>query len=821
MVSVSQVQNAIARGNLSPSQRKRLRTDVRTLRANKEITNSQARVLLNQLESSYGQRRERQRNQAIRESAQQQAQLYSLDQQIAVRQGSNLNMSPAEIDISQKTANLRSEITPISQQRPVLTANLGRSSRPPRQFPFTTPYPEPTQRRTAEVKVRYGTREQISIRDTTRNTLLTERLTTTPGSALARQGAVIGFKRDITGRPQPSSITAPASISRQGDVYQVSESTFISENKVLGKSNRLTGTPFMTNLKTRETTSFQEVGKTLELAGRRKQTSRAGYGQLAVGLTQRIGGEGIYQTGEFFSGVGDVLRKPSIVGGTVGLTLLATRSPKVANLTRLALTPVLALGVTENVRQIGAGQTSLGRIAGQTATVYGISRGTQLIQSEISSGITAYQTQKRRVAQIKEFRKLEGTAFDKKKGFVDYGGEGKQTNLFGDRLTKSQLDKRLAPIRERQIVPGLEKNSLKSGLLARSPEGKISIIQKKSSSVLPTGQTKLASDKIVAYNNYGQKTSVKVSDGKVFVKDLKLGKFVEFTPQKYTLFTEAPGIFKSDIQYNYFDTSKQQTLLPTKQSSLAMKPLYTPKTETIAPKKITPLSGGGSQKGVAVTINKLDLFSGVNVKGTSSYLVTEPTSSSVKVPISIKKDNSVGFIPVLSSGSITNIRSSSKTYTATFPSLAISSINSLKSIQNEFQTSKPINRQGFNIRSTQIQSQGLVSQQQTRQDTITTQKQIPQTKIIGNIIGEPGIIQPIRQPPPPPPPPIKIDFPSFGFDLSERRRKKGKPIRQKTRYRPSLEAITFNVRGVAPSTITPFTLRPITKKSKKKKKKKR
>lgn len=66
-------------------------------------------------------------------------------------------------------------------------------------------------------------------------------------------------------------------------------------------------------------------------------------------------------------------------------------------------------------------------------------------------------------------------------------------------------------------------------------------------------------------------------------------------------------------------------------------------------------------------------------------------------------------------------------------------------------------------------------------------------------------------------PPIQL--PKFSLGGGSGRRKKSGSVKSKTKYRPSLEAVVFDVRGSLPKEITPFSIRPIVGKRAKKPKK--
>ena len=70
------------------------------------------------------------------------------------------------------------------------------------------------------------------------------------------------------------------------------------------------------------------------------------------------------------------------------------------------------------------------------------------------------------------------------------------------------------------------------------------------------------------------------------------------------------------------------------------------------------------------------------------------------------------------------------------------------------------------------------------------------------------------------PPPIIPKLPKFTLmPYKKIGVKSGKPVKSKAKYRPSLEAIAFNIKGMIPEKITPFSLRPIPKRKTKKRKK--
>jgi hypothetical protein len=71
----------------------------------------------------------------------------------------------------------------------------------------------------------------------------------------------------------------------------------------------------------------------------------------------------------------------------------------------------------------------------------------------------------------------------------------------------------------------------------------------------------------------------------------------------------------------------------------------------------------------------------------------------------------------------------------------------------------------------------------------------------------------IRPRPDPKPEPGRVVPPpsiNFGFDFSKSMGKMFGKIESKSEYRPSIEALLFNVRGSQPKVITPFSIRPIT-----------
>ena len=154
--------------------------------------------------------------------------------------------------------------------------------------------------------------------------------------------------------------------------------------------------------------------------------------------------------------------------------------------------------------------------------------------------------------------------------YEDTGGV--QRDLFGKSVSDTKLNNALYDLNKNKIGFGIEKNPLKT-----------------TNNILSTNQQTLGKSKIIAVDNKGIATNVKVINNEPFVFNQNLNKYTEFVSGKYKLFTVYDNknfdiAFKLNPKYSInTDLSKQTSLFktnPTKFNRNTIKELYQTPTKT-------------------------------------------------------------------------------------------------------------------------------------------------------------------------------------------------------------------------------------------------
>jgi len=417
--------------------------------------------------------------------------------------------------------------------------------------------------------------------------------------------------------------------------------------------------------------------------------------------------------------------------------------------------------------------------------------------------------------------------------YYNLEGSGQRT-LFGQSIKTPK------PIGNQfKIGYGIEKNTL------RQP-GNL---------VQPTGQTRLAKDQIFTIDLSGKKNFVLVDSNKnVFAFDSSIGKYVEYTPQKFKIFTQNPkynifspkteNIYKPEI---FFKDVSTQTTLNGKKLIIDLTNIKVPsfKTTTTTPStklNIPKINTGSSKVLLSNPTSEATNFVGASFRSSysgsttfapdvvsgGSYVSTQTTPSQ---PIITNNNN---FLRGIDSTISYTYNQRTPTSNPRKPNVRIDrdSVFSLPipKINNKLSnfTNNDINTDSrTNISQNFTPKIDVSMRSRSTQDQKTIQITTPGTITIPGTIG--GFDYNIRFDPvkpqdpkdPDPIKPINLEFPRFNLNRGKKSTTKG--IKSTSKYRPSLEAIAFNIKGIKPSTITPFSIRPITtskNKSKTRKKKK-
>lgn len=228
-------------------------------------------------------------------------------------------------------------------------------------------------------------------------------------------------------------------------------------------------------------------------------------------------------------------------GFNIGSSAVGMALPKLAG-SYIAKGGTIALGTAYTTYQgleIATGRKTGGQAIGE-AVGFGLSAiGTKpLAVATVKTPVFVFQKAKSGISQAVanyKFSRFEKSVYRNYpyKTFEQTGSS--QRTLFGTSATGTP--------KRAGIGFGIEQNTLKPY----------------KSSVLPTGQKRLVSDKIVALDIRGQFHKVKIVDYKPYVYNQRIGKYTEFVSGKYKLFTISPNI-KPLYSVSLLDTTKQTGL---------------------------------------------------------------------------------------------------------------------------------------------------------------------------------------------------------------------------------------------------------------------
>lgn len=332
-----------------------------------------------------------------------------------------------------------------------------------------------------------------------------------------------------------------------------------------------------------------------------------------------------------------------------------------------------------------------------------------------------------------------------------------------------------------------------------------------------TTRNALATDEITKTRQYGFKVDTK-SGG--FVTEFK-GAGAEFTKPKFSFdkqVTNYKDISSVDI------TGNTLTLRATRYPRLFESGSF-------------QRTGTGT---VTITQNKPSLsfnFVELGKKGNLYITKSQATQPLINIKYAsgglfnygsplIKNIGQGSGLSIISTGFIQNqysqptTKQKSKLSLSTKPIVSVGLKNDFVSLPESRQRQQPKLKLDLSPISLTITNQkvGLATSQRTLQSTIQT----PKTQFVGSSLLNLNynFRVNIETPKPGPKTPVGLPvlLPDIGLNLGKSK-SRSKAIKSQSRYRPSLEAVAFNIKGVVPKNITPFSIRPIVKKTKKGKKK--
>lgn len=348
---------------------------------------------------------------------------------------------------------------------------------------------------------------------------------------------------------------------------------------------------------------IMRTGETIEQKAYKGQDSAANY-------FYRAGGQTLKFVSEAGRGAQDFLKSPVKVGTVVAITAL-TKNPVVGARAASVISGITAVGLpvlaTKTLSDIGAGKTTPGYVAGQVGAGAAVSYGSSKLIDKLS---LAYKQDLANIkGQVQEFKFAENLRrVQAKTPYVSYEGlHGAQRTLWGKSISDKTLKQSLSELSKYKIGYGIEKNPLVSY-----------------DTYTPTGQTKLSTDKIIAYDSFGNIAKVKVVDHQPFVLDPNLGKYIEFNPKTYSLYTISGsettklGVATTS-NYITKPTRDVQTTLSKEVINRAMKPFTQDKLATISGMSKAPLKIFSRSSVKSSAIPKLQLFGKTITSQTSAY----------------------------------------------------------------------------------------------------------------------------------------------------------------------------------------------------------
>jgi len=298
--------------------------------------------------------------------------------------------------------------------------------------------------------------------------------------------------------------------------------------------------------------------------------------------------------------------------------------------------------------EIGTGRKTLGGVIGETGAFLLSSKITKpLAIATVKAPSVVYGKMQTGIQHIKaeyKFSKFGKSIHNKYEYRVFENTGNVQRDLFGKSAPTTHF------YNPNKIGFGIEKNPL---LPAKN-------------TFMPTGQTKLATGKIVAYDLGGNLHKVKIVDHTPFVFNERVGKFTEFVSGgQYKLFTLTPNIKNPVLSISGFDISQQKGLTEFGFSSIS---------KTVKPP--TKIQIGGSS--VAASSSPSPTFftgtaSGSSIVGvkqiftpyaqtqyvtSATTFIAPPITSTTSINLGAREDSLKALFPAVSFK--TNIKSTDK-----------------------------------------------------------------------------------------------------------------------------------------------------------------
>lgn len=181
---------------------------------------------------------------------------------------------------------------------------------------------------------------------------------------------------------------------------------------------------------------------------------------------------------------------------------------------------LLALYGGVQAKEIKEGRKTLGQVVGETGaymTAYSfVDPAINKVIDVSKAGVQSYKNWRADVNYQKWQKSITGDEFR-----LSEGAQGAQRTLTGGSLSDKQVQQAIRDLNKNKLGFGIEQNTLRPY----------------KQDVLPTGQTKLSRDQIIAIDSLGNVQNVKVVNQQPFVYDPKLRTYVEYDPSKYFLRT--------------------------------------------------------------------------------------------------------------------------------------------------------------------------------------------------------------------------------------------------------------------------------------------